>query len=175
MSKKCIVDDCSGTTDKGGKGYCGKHYMRFKRYGDINYITPESIRLQRLREAQPNLGKVKKNTYKKLFGRHEHRVVAENKIGRKLLPSEHVHHIDGNKHNNHPDNLIVMSSSEHGQLHGHEFNPKGSTHRHCKLTEVQVREIRELDLPQSKIAKLYGISQGSVCHVRTRRTYRDIE
>ena len=56
--------------------------------------------------------------YRKFGGRHEHRVVAENKLGRALLKGEVVHHIDGNKQNNHPDNLAVMSQGAHMREHG---------------------------------------------------------
>ena len=48
-----------------------------------------------------------------------HRVVAEEKIGRKLEKGEIVHHIDGDKWNNHPDNLEVMTQSEHARIHSH--------------------------------------------------------
>lgn len=48
---------------------------------------------------------------------YEHRLVAEGKIGRRLLPSEVVHHIDGNKQNNEPDNLAVLSREEHRAEH----------------------------------------------------------
>jgi HNH endonuclease len=56
--------------------------------------------------------------YIKRNQRHEHRGVAEQKLGRLLLPSEVVHHIDENKHNNHPDNLAVMTRAEHMREHG---------------------------------------------------------
>lgn len=56
-------------------------------------------------------------TYVKLNGRHMHRVVAEKKIGRKLKRGEVVHHIDGNKRNNSPDNLEVTTQSEHIRIH----------------------------------------------------------
>lgn len=46
-----------------------------------------------------------------------HRIIAEQKLGRALSKGEVVHHIDGNSRNNHPDNLQVMSQSEHVKLH----------------------------------------------------------
>jgi len=39
----------------------------------------------------------------------EHRLVMEQKIGRPLHPTEVVHHIDGNRANNHPDNLGLFA------------------------------------------------------------------
>lgn len=46
-----------------------------------------------------------------------HRVVAEQMIGRALLPNEIVHHKDGNRLNNTPENLEVMTTSEHSRMH----------------------------------------------------------
>ena len=48
----------------------------------------------------------------------QHRLVAEDKLGRHLLPEEVVHHIDGNKANNHPDNIEVFAGpGEHSKHH----------------------------------------------------------
>lgn len=46
----------------------------------------------------------------------EHRLVVEKVIGRYLDTKEHIHHKDGNKTNNHPDNLEIMSHNDHSRL-----------------------------------------------------------
>ena len=43
-----------------------------------------------------------------------HRIVMQDKIGRRILPGEVVDHIDGDKKNNDPDNLrLFASNAEH--------------------------------------------------------------
>lgn len=46
----------------------------------------------------------------------EHRLVMETILGRPLLKREHVHHRDGNGLNNDPNNLVVLSPSQHAAL-----------------------------------------------------------
>ena len=46
-----------------------------------------------------------------------HVVIAEWFYGTKVKSGEHVHHIDGNKLNNNPENLSILSNSEHAKLH----------------------------------------------------------
>lgn len=44
----------------------------------------------------------------------EHRLVMEKKISRYLLPGEVVHHLNGDKRDNNPDNLVLFSrNAEH--------------------------------------------------------------
>lgn len=47
----------------------------------------------------------------------QHVMVAQAALGRPLLEGEVVHHVDGNKQNNQPDNLFVCSRSDHRKLH----------------------------------------------------------
>ena len=67
--------------------------------------------------AQRARGDIISLYYRKVRGAHEHRAVAEQKYGRKLTFDDVVHHIDGNKRNNCPDNLVVMTRSEHIAIH----------------------------------------------------------
>ena len=47
----------------------------------------------------------------------EHRYVMEQHLDRKLLTTEEVHHINGDKFDNRLKNLQVLSKSEHAKLH----------------------------------------------------------
>ena len=47
-----------------------------------------------------------------------HRLILESVLGRYLLPGEIAHHIDGDKNNNAPENLAVLSGQgEHNTAH----------------------------------------------------------
>ncbi len=50
----------------------------------------------------------------------EHRLIAESMIGRYLKPCEDVHHIDGVKKNNIPENLKIILHSEHAVISASE-------------------------------------------------------
>lgn len=52
-----------------------------------------------------------------------HMIVAEEKLGRRLLPEEVVHHRDLNKLNNDPNNLMVFASNgDHTRFHANGCN-----------------------------------------------------
>lgn len=95
----------------------------YKRRPDLSELN-RRLNPQRMTDdlkvklALLRLGEGEEKTYKKLNGRHVHRIIAEMKLGRKLEPGEVVHHKDGNKRNNRPENIQVLSSqSEHARLH----------------------------------------------------------
>ncbi len=77
-------------------------------------MTPEVK--AKLRIAR--LGTGGRKGYEKTYGVHTHRVVMEQVLGRKLRAGEVVHHIDGNRRNNSPENLMVFESqAEHQRYH----------------------------------------------------------
>lgn len=47
----------------------------------------------------------------------EHIIVAENMLGRSLKDDEEVHHINFNKKDNSPENLLVCNRQEHTLIH----------------------------------------------------------
>ena len=95
------------------RGLCWAHYCRIRRYGDPEF---------RRRSANGEGGLTGHGyRYASVGGRKklEHRLVIEGQVGRTLLSDEVVHHIDGNKLNNAPENLSLLSGQgEHNVIEG---------------------------------------------------------
>jgi HNH endonuclease len=114
--KECRIKYISKVTNP--EGYI-RHPHLSKWNIDTNSGSMDLSRRMAMREAKLKKEKTrKKTTYEKYLGKHKHRIVAEIMLGRKLTPSEVVHHIDGDKSNNSPKNLKVFKNqSEHLKEH----------------------------------------------------------
>jgi hypothetical protein len=78
----------------------------------------------------------------------EHRKVASDAAGRPLTEDEEVHHINGVKSDNTPENLLVVKSGKHQQLH--------ADHRR-EVWELRKRiETLESQLNPGQSLKVYG-------------------
>lgn len=110
-ARKTVVCEVCGKVSRVRPGIMGRFCSRACANPVISVETATK-RGDRLRKPGG------RSKYTKLGGRHMHRVVAEQAIGRPLEPGEVVHHIDENTHNNSPENLQVLpSQSEHVKLH----------------------------------------------------------
>lgn len=68
-----------------------------------------------------------------------HRYVVETNIGRKLLKSEQVHHINGDIYDNRIENLELLTVSEHQKKHYHTNNNNFKKYNESQKS-IEVRE-----------------------------------
>jgi hypothetical protein len=119
LTKVCPACDASFVVSykRRGQRYCD-HKCAF---AVIGHLARAKAYLPEVRNklADKMRGGGAGKSYIKRDGRHEHRTIAEKKIGRALVPGEIVHHDDDNKRNNDPENLMVLpNQAAHARLHG---------------------------------------------------------
>lgn len=102
--KTCSIDGCANKHE--AKGLCGKHYARLKRLGNPILLKTKERGCERLDGG-----------YVVVLGRKQHISVAEKAFGGSLPKGSVVHHVDYDKTNNTPSNLVVCTRSYHRLIH----------------------------------------------------------
>lgn len=119
-SKRCLASFSSKTLNPDGYGKLKNYDGQSKNMTNLNkQLNPNRMTLdvrEKLRNARFGTGEGK--SYAKRFSKLEHRVVAEEMLGRSLRKGEVVHHCDFNPRNNDPSNLMIFPSQrEHAAYH----------------------------------------------------------
>lgn len=84
---------------------------------------------------------------------YEHRLIVERMLGRRLEPGEKVHHKNEIRHDNRPENLVLVDEAQHQKIH------------RAGLTDAELEQKLLQGLSAKKIGRL-GVDEKRVSRVR---------
>lgn len=113
--EKCLIEGCDKHRE--ARGWCDQHYNRWKRTGDPLGLRGPGHKFGSENHAWRG-GRSFHNGYVYVTPPDgsgtvkEHRLVMAQILSRALLPGENVHHINGVRHDNRPENLELWVTSQ---------------------------------------------------------------
>lgn len=159
----------------GLKGFEASDLGRIRSWRGANqYETLAHPRLRSLSVKNNGYLEFKAHDGVKRRGYLVHRVILFAFIGEPPSGTEAAH-LDGNRQNNRIDNLQWKTHSENlADRIRHGTHLAGERAPRAKLTEAQVREVRDLDgISQKEIGRRYGITQSAVSLIRNRKNWKE--
>ena len=109
-SRTCNINNCAKTAET--RDWCGMHYERWRKHGDPTIV------LKAWALVKPEMRKFK-TTRGYILVKYpgepevlEHRLIMEQHLGRPLKSYEQVHHKNGRKDDNRPENLELWQKSQ---------------------------------------------------------------
>ena len=96
-------------------------------------------------------------------------LVAEATIGRFLAEDEVVHHVNGDKSDDRPENLRVLKKHEHSLIHS-----KGSSNGNAKLSDDDVRFIRASTLTPKELTEMFGVKYPAIYRIRVGNSWKHL-
>ncbi len=184
--KICSVDGC-GLRSR-ARGYCKKHYKRWIRHGDRNAGAtfegdPQHWILGAVAAPTEDCMEWPYARFPKGYGSIQwegktqgaHRVVCELAHGAPPNSESHAAHRCGNPPCCNPNHLKWASPSENNKdKESHGTAQRGSRAPNSRLTEHQVRKVRQLlaiGVAQRSIASELGVHQATIHRIKTGKSW----
>ena len=74
-----------------------------------------------------------------------------------------------------PSHLFLGTQRDNlHDMYSKKRHKTGDKHHGSKVTERDILNIRILDIPQSALAKLYGLTQPTISAIKTRHTWKEV-
>ncbi len=185
----CTIPGCNKKHT--AKGYCLKHYTRFKRYGTVNLTRlPEEERFHAKYIPEPTgdcwlwIGGDTGNGYGRI----------RRKGGKKIL----AHRLSWELHNGpipdglcvlhkcdtppcvNPDHLFLGTQKDNIQdafKKGRLFIPKGEDNKQSKLKNediIEIRKLREQGYTQVLLGKMFGVRHTTIGNICNNKTWKHV-
>jgi predicted XRE-type DNA-binding protein len=190
---KCAFNECE--RDSKSKGYCDMHYRRLLKRGNVNDYGSKKVDLGNAIERFNKKYQIQENgcwlwtSGTRLNGKGvpypRHWTDDFKSIGAHRFAYELAHgaipkgmyvchkcdtplcvnsdHLFVGTHNDNMRDMVQKNRS----FTGRGENKKGR----AKLTNEQAKEIRKINASQSKIAKLFGVSQNTISRIKSGESY----